>query len=85
LIWVTARKSLGTTAVNDKCTVEQKSDTYETHTAYRPALIHFYLQFKPTIWALNSPRKHTNCIISLPEHQFLMPLRHTEKDRRQMM
>jgi len=22
---------------------------YETHFAYRPALIHFYLQFKPTV------------------------------------
>jgi len=31
------------------CTVEQRSQTFhETGIAYRLALIHFYLQFKPT-------------------------------------
>ena len=40
---------------------------------------HFYLQFKPRIWALFYPRKRTNCTISLHERYFPIPLRHTEK------
>jgi len=37
------------------CTVEQRSQTFhETSIAYRLALIHFYLQFKPTSWSLKS-------------------------------
>ena len=44
-----------------------------------------YLQFKPTIWALNVnyPRKHTNRTISLQEHLLTTPLalRYTEKQQ----
>jgi len=29
-----------------------------------------YLQFKPTIWAMNHSCKHTNCIISNQERHF---------------
>jgi len=32
-----------------KCTVEQKSKSYETHITYRMALIHYYLQLTSTI------------------------------------
>ena len=39
----------------------------------------FYLQFKPTSWPLNYPRKYTNCTISLQEGHFPTQLRHTEK------
>jgi len=37
-----------------------------------------YMRFQPTIWALNYPRKHTNCAISLKERHLPTPLRHIE-------
>jgi len=38
-----------------------------------------YLQFKSTICALNYPRKHTSCTITLQERHFQIALRHREK------
>jgi len=60
--------------------VEQRSQTfYETHIAHRLALIHYCtcssrLEFQPTIWALNYPRKH-NCITSNQGRHFHRPCR----------
>jgi len=40
-----------------------------------------YLQFQPTIWALNYPRKRTNCTNPLQERHFPTPLCHAEKEQ----
>jgi len=56
-----------------------KGDTYEVYDSHPLALIHFMLQFKPTIWALSYPREHTNSTIPLQERHFPTPLRHCRK------
>jgi len=67
--------------VKVKCTVEQRNQNPAKPTL--PIGWHWftllYLQFKPTIWALNYPRKHINCTISLQEGHFPIPLSHAEK------
>jgi len=63
---------------NIKHTVEQKKLLRNSRYPSSGSDSH-YLQFKPTIWAQSSPRKHTNCTTPLQKRHFPTSLRHAEK------
>jgi len=47
----------------------------QTHYTFRLALMHFYMQFKLKIKALNYPQKHTSCTISFQKRRLPIPPR----------
>ena len=69
-----------------KCTVDQNGPNLLRNPHYLSAgTDSLYVEFKPTISALNYSRKHTNFTTSLQERHFLMPERTTEKHRYKTM